>query len=248
VSGNDGALWTFFITGALSVAVVLGAMAAFLVLSQRKTIALHRRYAQDLLRGQESERAHVGRELHDDVVQHLVHVGHDLGAIEAMAAGTETAARLSAAQTELDDVTQSIRKLSHGLHPSGLRFGLGPALDRLVETFGEEGLAITRNMHQGPTGLDRQAELVLFRIAQEALRNVRRHAGVASAELSLTRVDGQVVLEVRDTGTGFHPNGTRGGIGLHSIRERMALVGGTASILSHPGRGTTVRATIPLPT
>lgn len=248
MSGNDGALWTFFITGALSVAVVLGAMAAFLVLSQRKTIALHRRYAQDLLRAQESERAHVGRELHDDVVQHLVHVGHDLGIIEAMAAGTETAAQLSAAQTELDDVTQSIRKLSHGLHPSGLMFGLGPALDRLVETFGEEGLSITRNMHQGPTGLDKHAELVLFRIAQESLRNVRRHAGVASAELSLTRADGQVVLEVRDTGAGFHPNGIRGGIGLHSIRERMALVGGTASIQSHPGRGTTVRATIPLAT
>ena len=247
MSGNDGALWTFFITGALSVAVVLGAMAAFLVLSQRKSIALHRKYAQDLLRAQESERAHVGRELHDDVVQHLAHLGHDIGSIETMTSGTETAARLSAVQTELDDVTQSIRKLSHGLHPSSLSFGLGPALDRLIESFGEEGLTITHDVRQGPTGLDRQADLALFRIAQESLRNVHRHAGVHAALLSLTRSNGHVILEVHDAGAGFNPHSARGGIGLHSIRERMALVGGTATVLSHPGRGTTIRATVPLP-
>jgi len=247
VSGTDGALWTFFITGALSVAVVLGAMGAFLVLSQRKTIALHRKYAQDLLRAQEAERAHVGRELHDDVVQHLAHLGHDLEAIESSTTGAETAARLAAVQSELDDVAHTIRKLSHGLHPSSLSFGLGPALDRLVETFGEEGLVVTPQVHQGPTGLDKQADLALFRIAQESLRNILRHAGVDTAELSLARTDGQVVLEVRDHGSGFAPHAARGGIGLHSIRERMALVGGTASILSHPGRGTTVRASVPLP-
>jgi len=246
VSGSDGALWTFFITGALSVAVVLGAMAAFLVLSQRKTIALHRQYAQALLSAQEAERAHVGRELHDDVVQHLAHLGHDLGAIEATTPGTDTAARLAAVQSELDDVTHTIRKLSNGLHPSSLSFGLGPALARLVETFGEEGLHITPSVDQGSTGLERPAELALFRIAQEGLRNVRRHAGVDRAELSLERVDGRVVLEVRDQGAGFVTHHGGGGIGLHSMRERMALVGGTATIVSHPGRGTTVRASVPI--
>jgi signal transduction histidine kinase len=247
VSGNDGALWTFFITGALSVAVVLGAMGAFLVLSQRRTIALHRKYAQELLRAQEAERAHVGRELHDDVVQHLAHLSHDIEAIESDATGDETRARLSAVHSEIDDVTQTIRKLSHGLHPSSLSFGIGPALDRLIEAFGEEGLSVKPSVHQGPTGLDKQAELALFRIAQESLRNVRRHAGVDSAELMLRRADGQVVLEVRDAGRGFHSGAARGGIGLHSIRERMALVGGTASVQSQPGRGTTVRAAIPIP-
>ena len=247
MSGSSGALWTFLITGALSVAVVLGAMAAFLVLSQRRTIALHRKYAQELLRAQEAERAHVGRELHDDVVQHLAHLGHDLGAIEASATGDETRARLSALQSEIDDVAHTIRKLSHGLHPSSLSFGLGPALNRLIESFGEEGLAITPAVDQGSTGLDKQADLALFRIAQESLRNVRRHAGVDTAELSLRRDDGHIVLEVRDRGKGFHGHGARGGIGLHSIRERMALVGGTASVQSRPGLGTTVRASIPLP-
>jgi len=247
VSGNDGALWTFFITGALSVAVVLGAMGAFLVLSQRRTIALHRRYAQELLRAQEAERAHVGRELHDDVVQHLAHLSHDLEAIETGAASDETRARLSAVHSEIDDVAQTIRKLSHGLHPSSLSFGLGPALDRLIETFGEEGLKVKPEVHQGPTGLDKQAELALFRIAQESLRNIRKHAGVDTAELSLSRGDGHVVLEVRDQGKGFQPSAARGGIGLHSMRERMALVGGTASVQSQAGRGTVVRATVPIP-
>jgi signal transduction histidine kinase len=247
VSGNDGALWTFFITGALSVAVVLGAMGAFLVLSQRRTIALHRKYAQQLLTAQEAERAHVGRELHDDVVQHLAHLSHDIEAIETEAAGEETRARLSAVHSEIDDVTQTIRKLSHGLHPSSLSFGLGPALDRLIETFGEEGLSVKHAVYQGPTGIDKQAELALFRIAQESLRNVRRHSGVDVAELTLSRSDGQVVLEVRDAGTGFHAGAARGGIGLHSIRERMALVGGAASVQSQPGRGTTVRASVPIP-
>jgi len=245
VPGNDG-LWTFFITGALTVAVALGAMAAFLVLSQRRTIALHRRYAQELLRAQEAERAHVGRELHDDVVQHLAHLGHDLEVIETASVDDETRARLSAVQGELDDVTHTIRKLSHGLHPSSLSFGLGPALDRLIETFGEEGLTITPEVHQGATGLDKQADLALFRIAQESLRNIRRHAGVDTAELSLRRADGQVVLEVRDRGKGFQSHAARSGIGLHSIRERMALVGGTASISSQPGRGTTIRASVPI--
>jgi signal transduction histidine kinase len=247
VSGNDGALWTFFITGALSVAVVLGAMGAFLVLSQRRTIALHRKYAQELLRAQESERAHVGRELHDDVVQHLAHLSHDLEAIESDAAGDDTRARLAAVHSEIDDVTQTIRKLSHGLHPSSISFGLGPALDRLIESFGEEGLTVKPALHQGPTGLDKQAELALFRIAQESLRNVRKHSGVDAAELVLSRADGQVVLEVRDAGKGFHSSVARGGIGLHSIRERMALVGGTASVNSQPGHGTIVRASVPIP-
>jgi signal transduction histidine kinase len=247
VSGNDGALFTFFITGALSVAVVLVAMSAFLVLSQRRTIALHRRYAQELLLAQEAERAHVGRELHDDVVQHLAHLSHDLEAIETGATGEETRARLSAVHSEIDDVTQTIRKLSHGLHPSSISFGLGPALDRLIETFGEEGLTVTPAVYQGPTGLDKQAELALFRIAQESLRNIRKHAGVDSAELSLSRADGQVVLEVRDQGKGFSSSPGKPGIGLHSIRERMALVGGTASVQSQPGRGTTVRASVPIP-
>jgi signal transduction histidine kinase len=247
VSGNDGALFTFFITAALSVAVVVFAMGVFLVVSQRKTIALHRRYAQELLRAQESERAHVGRELHDDVVQHLAHLSHDVEAIESSAAGEETRARLSAVHSEIDDVAQTIRKLSHGLHPSSLSFGLGPALDRLIESFREEGLRVNPTVHQGPTGLDKQAELALFRIAQESLRNVRRHSGVDTAELSLTRTDGHVVLEVRDAGQGFHAGAARGGIGLHSIRERMALVGGTASVQSQPGRGTIVRASVPVP-
>jgi signal transduction histidine kinase len=247
VSGNDGALWTFFITGALSVAVALGAMAAFLVLSQRRTIALHRKYAQELLRAQEAERAHVGRELHDGVVQHLVHLGRDLEAIGALATSVETRERLAVVQAEIDDVSIGIRKLSHGLHPSSISFGLGPALDRLIASFGEEGLTIRSAVHLGATGLDQQAELALFRIAQESLRNIRRHAGVDTAELALRRVDGQVVLEVRDQGKGFQPHAARGGIGLHSIRERMALVGGTASVHSHPGHGTVIRASVPVP-
>jgi signal transduction histidine kinase len=100
-------------------------------------------------------------------------------------------------------------------------------------------------VHQGPTGPIGN-ELALFRIAQESLRNIRRHAGVDSAELSLRRADGQIVLEVRDQGKGFQPHAARGGIGLHSIRERMVLVGGTATVLSQPGRGTTVRASVPI--
>lgn len=247
MSGTDGALWTFFITGALSVAVVLGAMATFLVLAQRRTIALHRRYAQDLLRAQEAERSHVGRELHDDVVQHLTHISHDLGGVEAAATGT-AAERLAGIHLELDDVTESIRKLSHGLHPAGLSFGLPPALDRLVKSFAEEGLAVAPRVHQGPTGLDPQADLALFRVAQESLRNIQRHAGVRRAELTLARHNGFVTLEIRDQGVGFPAHVARGGIGLHSIRERMALVGGNATVVSHPGRGTTVRASVPLPT
>jgi signal transduction histidine kinase len=227
--------------------VVLGAMAAFLVLSQRRTIALHRTYAQELLRAQEAERAHVGRELHDDVVQHLVHLGRDLEAIEVGASDVETRERLAVLQAEINDVSEGIRKLSHGLHPSNITFGLGPALDRLIANFGEEGLAITPAVHQGPTGLDKQADLALFRVAQESLRNIRRHAGVDTAELSLQRDEGSIVLEVRDRGKGFQGHGARGGIGLHSIRERMALVGGTASVQSQPGHGTTIRAVIPIP-
>jgi len=247
VSGS-GALWVFFVTGALSVTIVLGTMGTLLVLSQRKTLALHRRYAQDLLRAQEEERAWIAREVHDDAVQRLAVIANELSSILPAAVSGGQANRIDGIVGEVQDLGISLRKLAHGLHPSAIdKGGIVPALEQLAADVGSGlGLDVRITIEQPPAGLSRDSELALYRIAQESLRNVARHAGVRQATLRLGRHNGRVVLEVADQGSGISRNGPAG-IGLMSMRERARLAGGTLSISSRPGLGTTITATLPGP-
>jgi signal transduction histidine kinase len=172
------------------------------------------------------------------------------GAVAALA--PLEAKRLDALQAELQDLSVFLRGLAHRLHPAlidkgGLRAALRGLVDELERGY---GLKVSLSLPEGeaPLGLPPQRELVLFRIAQEALHNVVKHSQVLSADLNLAGNGDRIQLTVTDRGCGFDPERPRvgSGIGLISINERAYLAEGQVEILSAPGEGTTVRAWLPL--
>lgn len=243
---NSSALWSFFLTGALSVAVLLGAMVVFLVLAQRKTLALHQKYTHDLLQAQEDERAWVAREVHDDAVQRLAVIANELSDVLPQSVSPE-GNRVQGIVGEVQDLGISLRKLAHRLHPSAIdKGGIVPALEQLASDMHTGfGLEVRVQVDHHPTALSRESELALYRIAQESLRNVASHSGVREATVRLARDAGQVVLEVSDHGKGLDPRNGAGGIGVMSMRERARLAGGTLTLTSQPGTGTIVRVVLP---
>jgi signal transduction histidine kinase len=145
------------------------------------------------------------------------------------------------------------RQLITGLRPETLdTLGLTGAIGQEIEALRLAGWEIEfSDADLNGVRLDPEAEITLFRVTQEALNNVRKHAGPAPVRVSLSRVDGSVRVEVRDWGRGFNPKTVRTSrrgerVGLVSMRERMALLGGSLQVRSGSELGTTVRATLPL--
>ncbi len=242
----DGALLAFFVSGAVTVALALGAMVFFLVLSQRKTLALHRKYTRDLLQAQEDERAWVAREVHDDAVQRLAVIANELSDVLPQSVSPE-GNRVQGIVGEVQDLGISLRKLAHRLHPSAIdKGGIVPALEQLAsDMHAGFGLDVQVQVEHQPATLSRESELALYRIAQESLRNVATHSGAREAKVRLAGESGQVVLEVSDHGKGLDPRNGPGGIGVMSMRERARLAGGTLTLTSQPGTGTIVRVVLP---
>lgn len=192
------------------------------------------------LAAQEAERHRIARELHDQVGQSLTVVLLGLKQLEDRAPGDlreELALLRESARTGLDDVRRVARELRPGvLDDLGLQAALA-ALATDVAAHG--GPAVRRTFGPGLPDLGHDVEVVVYRVAQEALTNVARHAAARRVDLSLMRVGGEVVLEVADDGGGI-PDGTPDGTGLLGMRDRAALVGGVVEVTS--GRsGTTVR-------
>ena len=135
------------------------------------------------------------------------------------------------------------------LRPSALDdLGLVPAIERLAQTVGESGIEVDVEARIGDVRLPEPVETTLYRIVQEAVTNVAKHAGAQRLSITLTRRDGSVVAIVEDDGSGFDPAAPdSGGIGLVGMRERLALVGGTLRIEAAPGAGTTIAAEVPVP-
>jgi signal transduction histidine kinase len=110
-----------------------------------------------------------------------------------------------------------------------------------------QSIAVHFGERNVPAGIPSDVALCLFRVLEEALSNVAKHSGAASAEVTLHGADADLTLRVADTGRGFASDGKRGdGIGLVSMRERLQALGGTLSIASTPGKGTIVEATVPV--
>ncbi len=253
MSDNAPALWWVFLLGVLASFILLAAVVASLVVSQRRYMKLRRAQASRVLEAQEEERAWVSREVHDDAVQRLMLIGRACGdsknAIAELA--PREASRLGGVQADLEDLSVLLRGLAHRLHPAlldrgGLRAALRGLADELERGY---GLQVSLSLPDGetPLGLAPQRELVLFRIAQEALHNVVKHAEVKSAELTLTGNGNQIQLTVKDQGRGFDQSkpGTGSGIGLIGINERAYLAEGQVEIVSALGEGTMVRASLP---
>jgi two-component system, chemotaxis family, CheB/CheR fusion protein len=222
-----------------------------MVIAQRRVVDLQRTYAQRLLAAQEAERARVARDVHDDAIQRLAVLRHELQELGRTDHGLteQQTHRLGGIVGEVDDLAAALRQLAHELHPAVIeQVGLGPGLQQLAEEVARTaGLTVHVTLPPTPVALRPDRALALFRIAQEALRNVIRHAHVREAVLVLQHAGDAVELQVADRGQGFDPAGDRreSGIGLVGMEERARLLGGTAVIRSRAGRGTTVVARIP---
>jgi signal transduction histidine kinase len=195
-----------------------------------------RAYAGKVLAAQEDERRRIAQEIHDEPLQALIHLARQL---EAQPAERELATRIAA----------DLREISQGLRPPALDdLGLGPALRRLAGQLEEHTGAQVSVRVAGTQRLAPELELGVFRIAQEALHNVERHAAARAVSVRLSLEPPEVSLEVRDDGGGFDPAlpRRRQTLGLVGMRERADLLGGELDVRSRPGAGTRVRLAVPL--
>jgi two-component system, NarL family, sensor histidine kinase UhpB len=199
----------------------------------------------DALKAQENERKRVAQELHDEVGQALTAVMLQIGRLAKKAPsdlGDEFTVALETTRTSLEDV----RRIAKQLRPEALDdLGLVPALNALASSFAERtGLRIYRRLDESVPPISDEAELVVFRVAQESLTNAARHAETTRVDLTLARRQQRIVLQVRDYGRGI--DGTRPGSGIRGMRERALLVGAELSIVTARAGGTRVSLSLPV--
>jgi PAS domain S-box-containing protein len=205
-----------------------------------------------LIEAQEEERARIARELHDDLSQRmaLLQIGLDQFAQNIAGLSSQARQQLHHIAEIAADVSSSIHDLSHQLHPSKLdSLGLVASLEGLCrELSNQHALQVRFVPPDVPKPIPRDVGLCLFRIVQEALRNVVKHSGVAEASVEMSGHDDGIVLCISDSGAGFSSESAKawGGLGLVSMRERLRLVGGQLSVESEPSQGTRIRVRIPV--
>jgi two-component system sensor histidine kinase UhpB len=200
------------------------------------------------LMAQENERKRLARELHDEVGQTLTGVMLQLEGIHR-AAPPEMGEAIVQLQETARGGVEEVREIARGLRPQALdEFGLRSALATLAAGF-EERTRVRVRVRVAPDlpALAAEQDLAVYRVAQEGLTNVARHAGAGEVELSLTRVVGGVLLRVADDGCGITPEQAAGdSSGLGGMRERALLIGGALSVRSQPDGGTEVTLAVPL--
>jgi len=203
-----------------------------------------------LLHAQEAERARLARELHDDITQRLARLAIDAGRLELGRNGGGDSEMIRELRDGLARLSEDVHSLSYKLHPALLEdLGLPDALRVECERFTlRESVPVKLRLEGLPARIEPDTGLCLFRVTQEALRNVARHARAQSAEVTLRPMDTGLQLAVTDDGTGFdlRQQRPRPSLGLASMRERVRLLEGELDIDSAPGQGTTILVWVPL--
>jgi len=252
--------------------IALGAALAFLVQSLLLlgllTNIRKRRRAQDslgkrenelriltgrLINAQEEELQRLARELHDDLTQRLAALAIDAGVLAKLVSSSPLQApeELRALREGLVEVSNDVHNLSRQLHPTILDdLGLVRASEAECELFRRRtGIDVVFESGNVPPAIPKDVALCLYRVMQEALRNIEKHSRASEARVGLEGWSQGLRLSIRDRGIGFDAQkgkGDAGGIGLSSMRERVRLVNGTLSIVSEPGKGTEVQVTAPV--
>ncbi|MFC1977295.1 PAS domain S-box protein [Chloroflexota bacterium] len=214
-------------------------------------------FLQHITRAQEEERTRIAHELHDDTLQALVVHSNQ---IDELASDIKRLRKhditqyLEELHDRVNDIMQGVRRLSQDLRPAALdQLGLLPALEWLISNVADySGIEMKVKVLGVVRRLSNEVELVLFRIAQEALRNVWKHAQATSAEIMVEFEESKIRIKVKDNGRGFslpHPVTDlprSGKLGLAGMRERSELLGGILTVESEPGKGATIIAELPV--
>jgi signal transduction histidine kinase len=215
-------------------------------------VDLSDRVARDSLRrvvaAQELERRRLARELHDETGQALTSILLGLRALEDSLDSPESRAAAADLRELAVGTLQDVRRLAVELRPKALDdFGLIPALERLTETWGSHtGITVNFAASLGDRRLSNEVATALYRIVQEGLTNVVKHAHARNASVLLTRKNERVVAVIEDDGRGFDVTQSTDTYGIQGMRERVELLGGRLRVESTPGAGTTLVAEVPL--
>jgi PAS domain S-box-containing protein len=203
-----------------------------------------------LVHAQEDQYRRIARELHDDLTQRLAVLAIDAGTLEQLpGCPPDVGSRLGGVREQLVALSESVHSLSRQLHPSILDdLGLVDALRaECLSLEQRDGLRVRYHAEDVPTDLPRGVALCVYRVAQESLRNVVRHARALEASVRLSASERELILSVRDRGAGFEV-AARGktGLGLASMRERARLIQARLIVRSRPGEGTRITVRVPL--
>ncbi len=197
----------------------------------------------------EEERKRIAREIHDELGQLLTALRLDISMLRIQFGDSNPVftERIKSLVNLADTTIQVVRDVATSLRPSALNMGLKPALEWLAAEFSQHtGIECEALLTPGAIELDEAQATVAFRVAQESLTNIARHAKATHVEIEFGDTDDSYYLEIRDNGQGFDPDLPRPrSFGLAGMRERGLMLGGEVAIASHPGAGTTVRVTIP---
>ena len=206
-------------------------------------------YTLQLIAAQEAERTRIARELHDSLGQNLLLIKNRA---ELQAAGEKLPAGLREEFQNISDIASQaiaeVRQISYDLHPPQLDFlGLTRALRALIETTRESGaIAIDGKFDSVDDLFPREAATNVYRIVQESLNNILKHARAKRARITLERDVHEVLLKIEDEGCGFNTGAGGKGLGLKNIAERVRMLGGKLKLDSQPDRGTRIEITIPI--
>lgn len=208
------------------------------------------RTARKLVSAQEDERERIARDLHDDISQRLAVVSMKLTAMADQLPLESARFECEEISSALNSVSEDVRKLSHNLHPSAIEhLGLTAALRALAEDFERTESVPTRfSARDVPASLAHDTKLALYRIVQEALRNIAKHAAASSVEIALLGGANELYMSIRDTGTGFEVEKarTQPGLGLINMTQRALLIGADLHLTSTPDAGTYISVRVPL--
>jgi signal transduction histidine kinase len=255
---REASLWErtkwIWITSLLIIAV-LSSITIYLQRSRKQlTLAKEKQMQLSglLINAEEKERSRVASELHDDFSQRLAILALGLENVQEA-----TPASFSVVHKQLHELSKStselgsdLHTLSHRLHSSTLEsLGLVPAVDSLCGEFTcKQGIRVNFSSDEIPRSINPDVALCIFRIVQEALRNLKKYSGAEEAEVDLRMTGDRLEINVRDEGRGFSLSdlGRNGGLGIRSMEQRARLLGGKFEIHTELGKGTTLEAWVPL--
>jgi PAS domain S-box-containing protein len=219
------------------------------VTDSKRALALNRDLTGRLIASQEVERQRIARELHDDVSQKVALLNIGIDEVARQVEAGESRTRLHQLSARTKEIVGDLRNLSHELHAARLQsLGLVAAIEVLCrDTSKQLGVTVPFTHGALPQEVDPNVALCMYRIAQEALSNVTRHSRARHAQVQLLHENRMLTLQIADSGIGFDPHATRhSGLGLISMRDRVAFLRGQLAIHAVPGGGTRIGVCIPI--